>query len=299
MKNYKLIDYVTQLYLAIVGLLIILFHDGRVTGWYFLAAGHALCLVLVHLLLVGHARRPGGRLLDFLRHFYPILLYTAFYRETGLLNQMFVEGYLDEFFYGLDRRLFGFQPSIAFMEWLPYLPVSELFYAAYFSYYVMIIGVGLALYVQDKRRFFHYVSLMSFMFYVCYLTYIVLPVVGARAFWAEAPGLQQGTLVAFPAAVERGLFFHIMKFIYAHFEAHGAAFPSSHVAVAICTVWFSWRCLPKIRYIHFVAVVLLSVSTVYCRYHYAVDVLAGALTAAALMPLGNLLYRKLGGASES
>ena len=37
---------------------------------------------------------------------------------------------------------------------------------------------------------------------------------------------------------------------------------------------------------------LLCLSTVYCRYHYLVDVLAGLLTAAALVPLGNWLYFK-------
>jgi membrane-associated phospholipid phosphatase len=31
---------------------------------------------------------------------------------------------------------------------------------------------------------------------------------------------------------------------------------------------------------------------VYCRYHYVVDVLAGAITAAVLVPTGNWLYFK-------
>jgi membrane-associated phospholipid phosphatase len=35
---------------------------------------------------------------------------------------------------------------------------------------------------------------------------------------------------------------------------------------------------------------LLCLATVYCRYHYAVDVVAGGLTAAVLIPLGNRLY---------
>jgi len=38
--------------------------------------------------------------------------------------------------------------------------------------------------------------------------------------------------------------------------------------------------------------VLLCVSTVYCRYHYVVDVFAGVLTALVLVPLGNKLYFK-------
>jgi membrane-associated phospholipid phosphatase len=39
-------------------------------------------------------------------------------------------------------------------------------------------------------------------------------------------------------------------------------------------------------------VILLCLATVYCRYHYVVDAVAGALTAAALIPLGNWLYFK-------
>jgi membrane-associated phospholipid phosphatase len=31
---------------------------------------------------------------------------------------------------------------------------------------------------------------------------------------------------------------------------------------------------------------------VYCRYHYAVDVLAGLVAAAVLIPIGNWLYFK-------
>jgi len=67
--------------------------------------------------------------------------------------------------------------------------------------------------------------------------------------------------------------------------------PSSHVAIALCTVFFSFRYLRKIRYVHLVMAVMLCLSTIYCRYHYAVDVVAGVLTAALLLPLGNYLYR--------
>jgi membrane-associated phospholipid phosphatase len=42
---------------------------------------------------------------------------------------------------------------------------------------------------------------------------------------------------------------------------------------------------------------LLCLSTVYCRYHYVVDVMAGLVTAAVLVPLGNWLYFKFQGAA--
>ena len=81
-----------------------------------------------------------------------------------------------------------------------------------------------------------------------------------------------------------------MALIYDIFEAPGAALPSSHVAASICTLWFSFRYRLRIRHVHLVTVVLLCLSTIYCRYHYVIDVIAGLLTVAVLVPLGNWLF---------
>ena len=294
MKHYRFIDYCTQAYLAVVALLILLFHGLQQPYWQALVATHVVVAVLVHVLIRVHAARPQSNLLDLFRHFYPIILYTPFYTETGLLNQMFVQGHLDGFFIGLEQRMFGFQPSIAFMDALPYLAVSELFYASYFLYYVMNVTVGLMLYCRDRRHFLHYVTLTSFIFYLCYLIYIFLPVVGSRVYTSEVLGfaLQKEWdffPLPYPEAVQAGVFFRIMKFIYANFEAHGAAFPSSHVAIAMVTLFFSWRYRLGIRHVHVAAVIMLCASTVYCRYHYLVDVLAGALLGVAGVAVGEWL----------
>jgi hypothetical protein len=104
----------------------------------------------------------------------------------------------------------------------------------------MISGVGLALLIRDKQAFFHYVSVVSFLFYCCYLTYIIIPVIGPRVFFYEVNGyrlpeafmrLAGGSV--YPEAVKSGLFYNILTWIYHHFEAPGAAMPSSHVAEAL------------------------------------------------------------------
>jgi membrane-associated phospholipid phosphatase len=298
-RHYLFIDYATQGYIVAVGLLVVLFHNPTVPRWGLLVGAHAAALVLIHLMVRAHGRGRGGGVVDLLRHFYPVLLYAAFYRESGALSQMFVTGYLDPVVIGWEQALFGFQPSIQFMASLPWLPVSELFYAAYFSYYVMIAGIGLALYLREREEFFHYVSVLSFVFYVCYLVYIFVPVIGPRVFshylggFPVPPAIQAIALTdSFPPQVTRGLFFRIMALIYDVFEAPGAAIPSSHVAASICTVWFSYRYRLGVRHAHLVTVVLLCISTVYCRYHYLVDVLAGLLTVAVLLPAGNWLFNR-------
>lgn len=299
-RHYRFVDFATQGYNALVGSVILLFHNDTIPIWAWLVGAHAVAAVLIHALIEAHARRPAHRVLNFLRHFYPVLLYTGFFRETGAVNRIFFTEYLDPMVIRWEQALFGCQPSVLFMARWPWLPVSELFYAAYFSYYVMIAGVGLALFLRDRRQFFHYVSVVSFLFYVCYAIYDVVPVIGPRVFFREIEGYSlpeelQALAVTdvYPEAVKAGVFFKIMAWIYRVFEAPGAALPSSHVAVAICTLGFSRRYLPRIRHVHAVAVVLLCASTVYCRYHYVVDVLAGVLTAAVLIPLANRLYWKL------
>jgi membrane-associated phospholipid phosphatase len=301
MKHYTFIDYATQGYMALVAMIILVLHGDAVPAWGWLFGAHLLCLGLVHWLIRASAARPTNKVLDFFRHFYPVLLYTGFYRETGELNQMLVTGYADGVFIHWDHVLFGFQPSFEFMRTFPSVWVSEVFYIAYFSYYIMIAGVGLALFLRSRSQFYHYISVVSFVFYGCYLTYIFLPVIGPRIIYSdiaeftpppESPPAEQWVV---PESVQSGPFFQVMKIIYRYFESPGAAFPSSHVAIALVTLYFSFRYLPKIRWVHLVFAVLLCLSTVYCRYHYAVDVAAGVLTTALLLPLGNRLYARCDG----
>jgi membrane-associated phospholipid phosphatase len=165
----------------------------------------------------------------------------------------------------------------------------------------MIFGVGFALYRRNRAEFDHYISVTSFVFYVCYLTYIFLPVVGPHIFYPELVPFRlpaealPPVVPEFPATIQAGMFFRVMAFLYEHFESPGAAFPSSHVAITLVTVYFSFRYLRAIRWPHLVLAVLLCLATVYCRYHYAVDVIAGVATTLIFLPLGNALYARYHG----
>jgi len=297
LKRYTFADWATQCYLVLVGLLILCFHNPTVPTWRWLLTTHAGLIILIHGLVVSAARGWGGKALAFLRQFYPMFLYAWFYAETARLNRMFIPHYLDATIIHWEQSLFGCQPSLLFMQKLPYLGISELFYFFYFSYYLTIGGVGLALFLRNRRQFLHYLAVVSTLFYICYLFYIALPIIGPPVFVARIDGYTlppdlQYLVPAnpYPNAIRSGLFFRLMAWIYRGFEDPGAALPSSHVAVALCTLYFSFRYLHPIRYLHLVAALLLCLSTVYCRYHYALDVMAGMLTAALVVPITNWLY---------
>jgi hypothetical protein len=243
-RSYRFVDYATQAYLLLVGVLILFFRSGRVPHASLYLVAHGTGILLIHAFVTASARRPENRFFSFFRHFYPLILYAFLYRESEQLNLMFVDKYLDPAFIALEELIFGFQPAVVFMNAFPHPLVSEFFYMSYFSYYVMIAAVGLALYFKRREEFWHYLAVLSFVFYGCFLVFIFLPVAGPPAFFMEIPRyLDQQRLpyypLEFPASVTLGPFFHLMGFLYSAFETGGGAFPSSHVAAALCVLFFS------------------------------------------------------------
>ncbi|MRR31650.1 phosphatase PAP2 family protein [bacterium] len=298
-SNYLFVDRATQAYTLVVGLLLLFFHNQTVPAWPWLVAAHLALVVGIHALIRAGSRPQAPKWLRFLRYYYPILLYTAFFSESGRINRMFFSDYLDPLIIRWEQALLGFQPAVSFMQALPHLLISELFYAAYFSYYAMVSVVGLALLLRNRTQFFHFVSVVSFVFYVCYIIYVFVPVIGPRVFRYSLGGftlpsdlVHLATAETYPEAVTHGPFFQLMRWVYAHFEVPGSALPSSHVAIALTTVYFSFLYVRCIRYAHLALAILLCLATMYCGYHYFIDVLGGVLAAAILIPIANCLYRR-------
>ncbi len=85
-----------------------------------------------------------------------------------------------------------------------------------------------------------------------------------------------------------------MHHVHANGAILGAAFPSSHVAATMVPWWHTWKWFPQHRWWFTILFVLLSASTVYCRYHYVVDVIGGVILAWGILYLGTRLDRESG-----
>jgi membrane-associated phospholipid phosphatase len=294
-RGYRFMDYSTQSYLGVVALIVLFFHNERLPHWPLLVAAHAAAILAIHALVLAHAKWPKSLLLTFVRITYPIIMIGTLYQETGWVNLLITGNYHDHAIIALEQMIFGYQPIVRFMEAFPYRPVAEVLYFAYFSYYSLVPGVMFALYFTDRRRCFRYVSVISFVFFVCYLAFMVAPVLGPKAIliprYAEMVGINY-VVPAVPPGVDAAFFYKIMSVIHGKWQVIGAAFPSSHVAVALGVLYFAWTSLRRARYAILIGVILLAISTVYCRYHYAVDVFGGIIFAAVFIPLGEWLYKR-------
>jgi membrane-associated phospholipid phosphatase len=81
-------------------------------------------------------------------------------------------------------------------------------------------------------------------------------------------------------------------FIVGGYGIHSSVFPSAHVSSALSAAWGLLAAIPKRRWIGwsmFAYGILVAIATVYGRYHYAADGLAGI--AVSLVALAMLRIR--------
>jgi len=208
---------------------------------------------------------------------YPLVLYALFYYQTGLINRVIVPQFLDSLFLNLDVRIFGKFPGFFLYGNQGNAILDEFFHFFYFSFYLLIPLTGILLSRKDEKLFERFVFQLSSLFYVCYFFFILLPVEGPIALRNEYYH-------------QEGLFRTLVDLIYAKGENPGAAFPSSHVAAAFLVAWWGSTHFKRMKIFYWLTFLFLSISTVYCMFHYAVDVMGGC--SSRFSPYGPLTGQK-------
>jgi membrane-associated phospholipid phosphatase len=238
--------------------------------------GQVALLVAVHTVLaalalvVPRARRAGplGRLLA---DWYPLLVVVPLYTAVGMAN--LADGTThDRLVIAWEQALFGGQPSRDWIRAQPWPWLSWLLHLGYLAYYAITVAPQLALWLAGRRDAMQR-ALTAIMatFYVCYAMYLLFPVVGPRLAFPAADNAAATTAIAVFTAelLERG-------------AAWGAAFPSSHVAVATVATLAALRECRPLGWLLVLPAALLVLGSVYGQFHYAVDALAGLVLAGAV-----------------
>jgi membrane-associated phospholipid phosphatase len=273
------VDQATFAYLFLTGM-IILFGYGRVeqAGWHLLAR-IVVFTVVFWMIAVSNTEK---RWLKFIRDFYPLLLFSFFYTETDALNNLLFQDF-DPVVAHWEERLFGGQPSLLFSTHFPQVWFAELMHFAYFSFYLMILGLCLYLWLKNPGEFQRSLFLITFSFYLYYLLFIVFPVAGPQFYFPYPEN-----------AVPQGwLFGRLMHVVHQLGERPTAAFPSSHVGIAALVCFLTARYARPLLKFLLPLFVLLCLSTVYLKAHYLVDVIGGMTTLPIFTVLGFWMYRKV------
>jgi membrane-associated phospholipid phosphatase len=256
----------------------------QVAAWPWLLLGDGLVVLLVLLL----PRLPAeGLFASVVGGAYPLILASAFYWQLGAIQQDVGRLY-DPLVQRWELALFGAQVSTTWHRDAPYPLLSAALHLCYGAYYWILALVPTWLLIRGKRAAFQRAVFCSALaLYVCYLVFGIFPVAGPY-FAFPAP---TGPVVDnWPA--------RYVYFMLGTGSSMGTAFPSSHIAAAWVTVYAAWRDERRLALALAPVAVGLALGTVYGQFHYAVDAMAGALLAVALMAGADPLRVALGARRE-
>jgi membrane-associated phospholipid phosphatase len=231
-------------------------------------------MLLCALTLIWFVRSEANPFFYFLRKWYPLAFVVLTFFSLGWLVHYVLPYDIDSELTRIDYLLFGRHPTVFLSKFMnPYL--VDLLAVCYASFYFLPLIIGLALYHKRKMREFD-----AFVAIVCLGFY--LSDAGNLLFPARGPSQ---TLIALHTVPLAGKWVgdFIRTAIYVLEPYRYDCFPSGHVAVTMLTVALAYRFERRLFWRLLPISIGLIFSTVYLRYHYVMDVAAGALLAGFIL----------------
>ena len=257
-------------------ILLVLFYRRRLTQWARLGATYAVLLALQVTVPMG---KTLGMIPPLAAAFFPVVPIVVIFFTLGFipeLNRRDQDALLSRF----DRTLFGIDPSV-WMERFTFPWITEVMQLAYLAYYVLPFVLLGILYQQGEQEAFHLsVTALLLSHYIAFIGYIMVPALGPRfALASQYQKELKGFLLAEP----------VRDLLNALEGMKRDAFPSGHTSAILITVFYAFQFTPSMSSLFVAIAGLMILSTLYLRYHYVVDILAGALLAALCLLLAPLL----------
>jgi len=212
--------------------------------------------------------------------FYPIAFIPVLYESLGPLIPAARGVARDELLTAADRALFGLDPTVWLERFVrPWL--TDFFYISYVTYYFIAIVLGAVLWSRDRATARRFIFTLTVCYIVSYAGYFLLPALGPRFALAAA---QKVALETTPISLA------ISGTLDALEHTRFDVFPSGHTMITAAVLLVAFRRARDVFWFLLPVALCLIFSTVYCRYHYVVDVLAGLILAFVAVPMGDWIY---------
>lgn len=230
-----------------------------------------------------------------LRRFYVIpmiyLMYDQVHAYVRLVHPIDYDAQLIE----ADRWLFGGDPTVWMGSWAS-PALTEYLQLCYFLFYLLPIMQAVELWRKgawDELDVF--ARGMTFCYFISYLAYFAMPAIGPRftlhdfqATDSELPGLWLTPWLRDIVNVGGGVALGVAD---PASVVNRDCMPSGHTMMTLVNIFLSFRFHSRFRWLFVVIGSSLILSTVYLRYHYAVDLLVGAALALITLPLEPFVSR--------
>lgn len=184
-----------------------------------------------------------------------------------------------------DRWLFGVEPTL-YLQRIISPPLTAWMQFSYtFHLYVMPIVAGFIYVLRPKIRFREMMCGLVVISFIGTLGYMIVPAIG--------PMYTLHSAYTVPLSQPLGVFNRQIQFIdFARVRRD--CFPSLHVGISFLVWLYAWRNSKLLFGILCPFILSCWLSTVYLRFHYAVDCLAGFALAPLCFLFANWLYERCG-----
>lgn len=271
-------DFVTIVFLLLLSVLNLLFAS-RIEMWHQLVLANTAVIGLIGL-FARRAESTRSKLWTGIHRWYvyPIILFV--YKELYLMVRPIHPIDYDTLLIAIDHWMIGVNPTQWMAQFIhPF--ITEILQIAYTSYYLLFVLLGVEMYRRNPVQEFDTAAFyIVYGFYLSYLGYFLLPAVGPRFTLHEfslldmdMPGLLLTKafrdFVNFAESVPVGVENPVAV-------VQRDVFPSGHTQLSLVMVYLAFRYHLQTRWLFVVLVTLLIIGTVYLRYHYVIDLIAGA-----------------------
>jgi len=298
-RQLKPADKVAVAYLSIITALVIVF-SYRIPWWWMFCIGHLILIALIVFVARNLTSAPSPPLpvppsprlprsiASFIRGWYPVLLIPITYKELTYLIPLIHPRDYDKELARIDHLVLGVHPTV-WLERFTWPALTEVLQIVYSTYYFLPIVLGVVLWRNRSFEKFHFwVFIVVLGFYVSYLGYISVPVIGPRFL----PSIVEAQTIPLTGV---WLFQSVREILDRAEGITRDCFPSGHTELTLLVLIYARSFHRRIFWLLLPLGTGVIVSTVYLRYHYVVDVVAGALVALVIVMTAKPLYRALGG----
>jgi membrane-associated phospholipid phosphatase len=282
LRALKPVDLLSIVFIALLAITALFSLSAAAERLQFFFRYSLFALIIISLAVL--ERKTSDKKIFFVLHaFIPIVIILLVFNSLGELIPRVRHQYYDDILIRIDYALFGTHPTV-WMEQFNNALLTGLLQIAYISYYFMPILLGTSLFLRKKQNEFDSaVFTIVLCFYLSYIGYLLVPAVGPRFTLnqVQTMDLQAGPFTLWIQQTLDGL------------EKNKTdAFPSGHTAVALVSLFYAMKYRERVLFWVLVpSVSALIISTVYLRYHYVIDVIAGVLLAMITVLIAPAAFR--------
>lgn len=261
-------------------ILVTLIFKGNLPLWSSLLLRYFMLMALLFVLKLLSDRKGGKGIL--FNDFSPLIFVILIYESLGDLIH-YLKPDIDAKLIEIDLFLFGVHPTVWMERWIVSW-FTDIMSLAYVSYYFLPVTLVVVLYLKNRRlEFNESIFVLTFGYYASFIGYILFPAIGPRY-----------ALASFHSVPLEGTW--ITDFVRDTLNAleHNKrdCMPSGHTQLVLMVLYLSYRYERFLAYLFLPIICALILSTVYLRYHYVIDLFAGAAFAIGCLIIAPRWYRR-------